>query len=124
MLELELRGSKYKMTYVRPHIFSNKQISPIFNCVTPDSVSLSSLARQLYIYIYIYEILTGFWEKRLTRHLKFLVLHSRLHGPLILPPNLGAVAQAVFALRTTNFSIFANLLLLIFRKKMAGKGVC
>ncbi len=61
--------SKYKMTYVRPHIFSNKQISPIFNCVTPDSVSLSSLARQLYIYIYIYMLLTfsvTFCNSRLT----------------------------------------------------------
>ncbi len=58
-------GSKYKMTYVRPHIqtspfFSflplylaryarspiNKQTSPIFDCVTPVSVSLATLARQ------------------------------------------------------------------------------
>ncbi len=37
-------GSKYKMTYVRPNIYINKQTSPIFNCVTPVSVSL---ARQL-----------------------------------------------------------------------------
>ena len=42
------RGSKYKMTYVHPHTYINKQISPIFNCVTPESVSLASLARQLY----------------------------------------------------------------------------
>ncbi len=38
-------GSKYKMTCVRPYI--NKQTSPIFNCVTPVSVSLATLARQL-----------------------------------------------------------------------------
>ncbi len=37
-------GSKYKMTYIRPNIYINKQTSPIFNCVTPVSVSL---ARQL-----------------------------------------------------------------------------
>ncbi len=41
------RGSKFKMTYVRPHIHINKQISPIFNCVTPESVSLAPLARQI-----------------------------------------------------------------------------
>ncbi len=35
---------KVQMTYVRPHIITNKQTSPIFNCVTPESVSL---ARQL-----------------------------------------------------------------------------
>ncbi len=41
-------GSKYKMTYVRPNIiYTNKQTSPIFNCVTPVSVSLATLARQL-----------------------------------------------------------------------------
>ncbi len=39
-------GSKYKMTYVRPNIYINKQTSPIFNCVTPVSVSLATLARQ------------------------------------------------------------------------------
>ncbi len=40
-------GSKYKMTYIRPNISINKQTSPIFNCVTPVSVSLATLARQL-----------------------------------------------------------------------------
>ncbi len=34
-------GSKYKMTYIRPNIYINKQTSPIFNCVTPVSVSLA-----------------------------------------------------------------------------------
>ncbi len=38
-------GSKYKMTYIHPNI--NKQTSPIFDCVTPVSVSLATLARQL-----------------------------------------------------------------------------
>ncbi len=33
-------GSKYKITYIRPNIYVNKQTSPIFNCVTPVSVSL------------------------------------------------------------------------------------
>ncbi len=33
-------GSKYKMTYIHPNIYINKQTSPIFNCVTPVSVSL------------------------------------------------------------------------------------
>ncbi len=40
-------GSKYKMTYIRPNIYINKQTSPIFNCVTPVSVLLATLARQL-----------------------------------------------------------------------------
>jgi len=40
----KMRGSKYEMTYVR--IYINKQISPIFDCVTPDSILLSSLACQ------------------------------------------------------------------------------
>ncbi len=45
-------GSKYKMTYIRPNIYINKKTSPIFNCVTPVSVSL---ARRLYIYtVYIF----------------------------------------------------------------------
>ncbi len=35
-------GSKYKMTYIRPNIYINKQTSPIFNCVTPVSVSLAN----------------------------------------------------------------------------------
>ncbi len=39
-------GSKYKMTYIRPNIYINKQTSPIFDCVTPVSVSLAMLARQ------------------------------------------------------------------------------
>ncbi len=42
-------GSKYKMTYIRPNIYINKQTSPIFNCVTPVSVSLAKLARQLHV---------------------------------------------------------------------------
>ncbi len=37
---------KVQMTYVRPNIYINKLTSPIFNCVTPESVSLASLARQ------------------------------------------------------------------------------
>ncbi len=40
-------GSKYKMTYIRPYIYLNKQTSPIFDCVTPVSVSLATLARQI-----------------------------------------------------------------------------
>ncbi len=40
-------GSKYKMTYIRPNIYINKQTSPIFDCVTPVSVSLATLARQI-----------------------------------------------------------------------------
>ncbi len=35
-----MRGSKYKMTYVRPNIY--------INCVTPESVWLAPLACQLY----------------------------------------------------------------------------
>ncbi len=35
------------MTYVRPNIYTNKQTSAIFNCVTLVSVSLTSLTRQL-----------------------------------------------------------------------------
>ncbi len=38
----EAAGSKYKMTYVHPHIYINKQISQIFNCVTPVSVLLAA----------------------------------------------------------------------------------
>ncbi len=30
------------MTYVCPHIYINKQTFPIFNCVTPESVSLAN----------------------------------------------------------------------------------
>ncbi len=37
------------MTYIRPNIYTNKQTSPIFNCVTPVSVSLATLARQLFV---------------------------------------------------------------------------
>ncbi len=44
------RGSKYNITYVHPHIYINKRISPIFNCVIPESVSLTSLARQLSVH--------------------------------------------------------------------------
>ncbi len=33
-------GSKYKMTYIRPYIYLNKQTSPIFDCVTPVSVAI------------------------------------------------------------------------------------
>ncbi len=36
-------GSKYKMTYIRPNIYINKQTSSIFNCVTPVSVSMLGL---------------------------------------------------------------------------------
>ncbi len=32
---------------IRTSIYINKQTSPIFNCVTPVSVSLATLARQL-----------------------------------------------------------------------------
>ncbi len=39
-----------------------------------------------------------------------------------LPPNLEAVAQAVFALRTTTLSIFAKLIIADF-EKTPGKGV-
>ncbi len=37
----KMRGSKYKMTYVRLHIHIN-------NCVTPDSVLLALIAQQLF----------------------------------------------------------------------------
>ncbi len=30
------------MTYVHPHTYINKQIFPIFNCVTPESVLLAN----------------------------------------------------------------------------------
>ncbi len=40
-------GQSTKMPYVRPNIYINKQTSPIFNCVTPVSVSLATLAHQL-----------------------------------------------------------------------------
>ncbi len=43
-------GQSTKMPYVRPNIYINKQTSPIFNCVTPVSVSLATLARQLNTY--------------------------------------------------------------------------
>ncbi len=42
----KMRGSKCKMKYVCPHII-NKLISLIFNCVTPESVSLALLTLQL-----------------------------------------------------------------------------
>ncbi len=38
-------GSKYKND-IRTSIYINKQTSSIFNCVTPVSVSLATLARQ------------------------------------------------------------------------------
>ncbi len=64
-------------------------------------------------------------ETRLTKAASKVsnLFYSRLHGALgCLPPNLEAVAQAVFALRTTNTSVFLlNLLLLI--SKNARKGV-
>ncbi len=37
---------------IRTSKYINKQISPIFNCVTPESVSLAPLARQLIEIIY------------------------------------------------------------------------
>ncbi len=40
-------GQSTKMPYVRPNIYINKQTSPIFNCVTPVSVSRATLAGQL-----------------------------------------------------------------------------
>ncbi len=39
------------------HIYINKQISPVFNCVTPESVSLGSLARQLDLQGFIQELI-------------------------------------------------------------------
>ncbi len=53
-------GSKAELTqkYVRVKVqndirtsthYINKQTSPIFNCVTPESVSLAPLARQLLV---------------------------------------------------------------------------
>ncbi len=42
----KLPGSKYKITYVRPKIY--KQVSPIFNCVIPDSVLLANYALTSY----------------------------------------------------------------------------
>ncbi len=47
------RTQKYARVKVQNDIrtpkYINKQISPIFNCVTPESVSLAPLARQLSI---------------------------------------------------------------------------
>ncbi len=48
-------GQSTKMPYVRPNIYINKQTSPIFNCVTPVSVSLTTLARQLVIQMQLTE---------------------------------------------------------------------
>ncbi len=50
-------GSKYKMTYIRSNIYINKQTSPIFDCVTPVSVSLATLARQLCMYVWMVRML-------------------------------------------------------------------
>ncbi len=36
------KGQSTKMPYVRPYIYTNKQTSPIFDCVTPVSVSLAN----------------------------------------------------------------------------------
>ncbi len=61
-------GSKYKMTCVRPNIYTNKQTSPIFNCVTPISVSLATLDRQLrwtienWVYVDVSIYVYGFQE--------------------------------------------------------------
>ena len=54
-LTLKYVRVKVKMTYVHPHTYINKQVSPIFNCVTPESVLLAPLARQT-----IYKIDTHF----------------------------------------------------------------
>ena len=40
---------KYVRVKVQNDIHINKQLSPIFNCVTPENVSLASLACQLFI---------------------------------------------------------------------------
>ncbi len=54
-------GSKYKMTYIRPNIYINKQTSPIFNCVTPVTVSLATLANNSIIYSCLYMLLLDLW---------------------------------------------------------------
>ncbi len=43
---------KYEKVKVQNDIRTSKQTSPIFNCVTPVSVSLATLARQLYTTLY------------------------------------------------------------------------
>ncbi len=45
-LTQEREGQSTKMPYVRPYILYKSQTSPIFDCVTPVSVSLATLARQ------------------------------------------------------------------------------
>ncbi len=50
-------GQSTKMPYVRPNIYINKQTSPIFNYVTPVSVSLATLARQLCMYVWMVRML-------------------------------------------------------------------
>ncbi len=42
---------KYEKVKVQNDIRTSKQTSPIFNCVTPVSVSLATLARQL-VYLF------------------------------------------------------------------------
>ncbi len=50
-------GSKYNDIRMSTQIY--KQISPILNCVTPDSVLLASLTRQNYISIHVYKYITS-----------------------------------------------------------------
>ncbi len=61
-----------------------------------------------------------FWGKSAKlRHLKFSFFSStnRLHGVLgFRPPNLEAVAQVIFTIRTTTLVFLLNLLLLISKK--------
>ncbi len=44
------RGSKYKMTYVHPNMYINKQTSPIFHCVTLVTISLTKINKCAQLY--------------------------------------------------------------------------
>ncbi len=66
-----------------------------------------------------------FWENRPKCGIQSFLIYStsRLHGAFVYrPPNLEAVAQDAFALRTVHFSIFARLITDDF-EKTPGKGV-
>ena len=72
------------MTYIRPHIYTNKQISLIFNCVAPESVSLT---RQLFIPLCINSLATwkqvvkGDYKKDCQTKKLRLILWIAIDGP-------------------------------------------
>ncbi len=77
-------GSKYKMTYmyVRPNIYTNKQTSPIFNCVTPVSVSLANARSPItffffffLFFFYCFQLLI-LWQSNFLTTLKLTDLHK------------------------------------------------